>query len=144
MKNLRYLAALLLLLHLTGCRHEEKAPIINTQLPVTSFTINTNRDTTITTPGGARMQIPAHAFSTDADTVQLSLQETYTIQDMIKGGLTTMSGRQPLSSGGMINIMVNGVTATFSQPVRVSIPTQRKVPGMQLFTGVAGADGTID
>jgi hypothetical protein len=76
------------------------------KLPSQFFTINTGQDTILITSKGAVIRIPKGAISGDENTVQLEIKEAYSIEDIFRAGLTTQSNGQPLSSGGMIYIML--------------------------------------
>ncbi len=92
------------------------------------------------------MKIPKGAIDAgDKKQVTLEIKEAYTIADMIRGGLTTKSGEEPLSSGGMIYINPKkGQSATLKKKIDVALPTRFKEPGMKLFKGEETADGQLN
>ncbi|HEX6429653.1 MAG TPA: hypothetical protein VF008_18300, partial [Niastella sp.] len=73
-----------------------------------TFVIDISKDTILTTKKGALIRIPKGALSADDNIVKLEVKEAYSMQDIIKAGLTTQSNGQPLSSGGMIYINAIG------------------------------------
>lgn len=114
--------------------------------PADEYVIDITRDTTLVTKNGALLKIPAGALVTDkGTTVSLAIKEAYTLEQMIKAGLTTQAGEELLSSGGMINIEPEkGQTVAIKQPIRVAIPTTSLDPGMQLYKGKRNENGTIN
>ncbi len=78
-----------------------------TSLPMQLFTIAANRDTTITGAQGTKLVIKANSFTDAANKpvkgqITMALKECYTLEDMLKEGLTTMADNKILESGGMI------------------------------------------
>lgn len=140
------LATLLLISFLIyACSHSGKNALLSTpaDMPAGEYTINTDRDTVLLTQHGALLKIPQGAIDAgDQKQVTLEIKEAYTIADMIRGGLTTQSGDEPLSSGGMIYINPKkGQSATLKKKIDVALPTRFKEPGMKLFKGEETADG---
>ncbi len=129
-----------------GCSQRgEMAFFTSNDLNAVEYEINTGEDTVLTTAKGAMISIPRGALSASTRIIKLKIREAYTIADMIKGGLVTRSGKEPLSSGGMIEITTaDGGNLAFAKPVLVSLPTDRIVLGMQLFKGVRGAGGIVN
>lgn len=126
----------------------QKFPV-NTQLKQDNiasqyFDIDTRKDTTLKTKGGASIFIPKEAIAAkDGRTrVKLELKEAYTIEDILKAGLRTKSGTQVLSSGGML--FLNAADATLKKGISVSIPSENVKTGMQLFEGKPTENGSID
>lgn len=126
----------------------EKFPV-NTRLkqdniPSQYFDIDTRRDTTLKTKGGATIFIPKEAIAVKdkRTSIKLELKEAYTIEDILKAGLRTKSGTQVLSSGGMLYL--NAADATIKKGISVSIPSKNVKTGMQLFEGKPTEDGSID
>lgn len=115
-------------------------------LETTQYVIDTDRDTTLQTKHGALLKIPKGALAPkQGHSVTLDIKEAYTLAQMIQGGLTTQSGSDPLSSGGMIYInAANGQEVTIKQKIQVAIPTDFLQAGMQLFKGNERVDGRID
>jgi hypothetical protein len=115
-------------------------------LEASQYVINTDRDTTIETKNGALLKIPRGAMTPDdGKTVTLEIKEAYTLEQMIKGGLTTGSNGDPLSSGGMIYInAADGQNISINQKIQVAIPTDFLQKGMQLFKGKTNNKGDIN
>lgn len=77
--------------------------------------------------------------------VTLEIKEAYTIAQMIRAGLTTSSGEEPMSSGGMIYINPKkGQDATIKKAIDVALPTRFKDPETKLFKGEESSDGRIN
>lgn len=110
------------------------------------YSITIDRDTTLVTKNGALLKIPKGALATDnGNTVVLEIKEAYSLEQMIRYGLTTSSGDEPLSSGGMIYVNAKaGQNVTIKQAIKVAIPTKYLEPGMQLFKGETTTDGNIN
>ncbi|MET0395136.1 MAG: hypothetical protein ABW019_18460 [Chitinophagaceae bacterium] len=115
-------------------------------LETTQYVIDTDRDTTLQTKHGALLKIPRGALAAaSGHSVTLDIKEAYSMAQMIQGGLTTQSGSDPLSSGGMIYInAAKGQDVTIKQKIQVAIPADFLQTGMQLFKGDERADGRID
>lgn len=146
--KIRLASLLLLIILIYACSHTGKNALLSTpaDMPAGEYTINTDRDTVLLTKHGALLKIPQGAIDAgDQKQVTLEIKEAYTIADMIRGGLTTKSGDEPLSSGGMIYINPKkGQTATLNKKIDVALPTRFKEPGMKLFKGVETADGQLN
>jgi mono/diheme cytochrome c family protein len=120
------------------------------KLTSTFFSIDADRDTTITTPQGALLTIPAGALVASGGagamgTVRLEVKEAYSIADMVRAGLVTTSQGRPLSSGGMIYIHVaDGQGARLRKPIKVALPTKGLQDGMKVYKGKQTDKGQID
>lgn len=143
------IASLLLVLILAfACTQTVKNSLISTpdDFPADEYTINTDRDTILVTKNGALLKIPRGAIDAGSNKqVTLEIKEAYTIDQMIRAGLTTRSGEEPMSSGGMIYINTKkGQDASLKKKIDVALPTRFKEPGMKLFKGETGPDGQIN
>lgn len=149
MKKTLIVAALLVAI-VFGCRQTDlpafNALLNTSQLTAQLFTIDITKDTTLVTKKGAVIKLPKGTLeAAGAGTVQLAVREAYSMQDIIKAGLTTLSNRQPLSSGGMIFINPVGAnTVKIIKPIAIATPTTFIDPNMQLFKGEVRADSTIN
>jgi hypothetical protein len=114
------------------------------KLPTQLFSIDISKDTTLITKNGALIRIPRGALSANGNMVQLEVKEAYSMQDIIKAGLTTQSNGQPLSSGGMIYINAVGENnVRITQKISIATPTPFIEKNMQLFKGEVQGDSTI-
>lgn len=143
------IASLLLVLTLAfACTQTVKNSLISTpdDFPADEYTINTERDTILVTKNGALLKIPQGAIDAGSKKqVTLEIKEAFTIDQMIRAGLTTRSGEEPMSSGGMIYINTKkGQDASLKKKIDVALPTRFKEPGMKLFKGETGPDGQIN
>ncbi|MBO9199000.1 MULTISPECIES: hypothetical protein [Niastella] len=68
------------------------------KLPTQVFSIDITKDTTLHTKNGALIRIPHGALSSGTNPVQLEIKEAYSMQEILKAGLTTMSNGQALST----------------------------------------------
>ncbi|AEW01778.1 hypothetical protein A4D02_07175 [Niastella koreensis] len=114
-------------------------------LPTQVFSIDITKDTVLHTKKGALIRIPHGALSSATNPVQLEIKEAYTMQDILKGGLTTMSNGQPLSSGGMIYINpVGDNKVAIKLPISIATPTPFLESSMQLYRGEVNEDSSIN
>jgi len=121
-------------------------PFLNeANLPSQIFTINTQRDTTLLTSNGCIIDIPAQSLEADSSNVKLEIKEALHTTDIVLAGLTTMSGQQPLSSGGMIYInAASGYKITIKKQLKILVPTKTYNPGMQVYKGENRSNDKID
>jgi len=96
------------------------------------------------TAKGAAIIIAKGSLQAKGNTVQLEVKEAYTISDMIKGGLTTKSGTNILSSAGMIYINAVEPDVKIVKPLKVATPSDLYRDNMQLYQGVLNKDSTIN
>jgi len=140
MRILCLLATLLLF----SCANEKAASVLNPDaLPTQLFTINPDQDTILTTANGALIRVAAGSFTGADSTVSLQVKEAYSIEDILKAGLTTQSGNELLRSDGMIFLDAREKEVKIIKPLAVSLPTDNYQPGMLLFTGEE-KEGTIN
>lgn len=128
----------------------------NTQVPDTIyspdplqpsyFSIDTRKDTLLRTANGTSIFIPANAIkTTKGNPFRLEVKDAGNIADMVLAGLITRSHDQPLSSGGMLQLIpADDPAATIVAPLTIKIPTDRITPGMMLYKGVTGKDSIIN
>src|SRR3954465_5605627 len=124
---MKYIISLLVLSFAlaVGCKtNKQNSPFSQDKLPTEKFTVNTERDTVLTTQNGALLNIAAGSLETkDGNTVTLEIKEAYSIGQIVKAGLLTESNGEPLSSGGMIYINATGdQKVTIKQRIKVAIP----------------------
>lgn len=144
---IRLLIPVVLLCLLFSCKSSD-APLTGdpSLLPTLQFSINADNDTTLRTPGGALVHIPAGALQADGTgPVLLEIKEALNLQQMLIAGLTTSSNGEALSSGGMIYINVAaGRTVRITKPIKVAIPSSNLQKGMELYKGVETTDGSVN
>jgi len=105
------------------------------------FNVNINRDTTLLTNNGCVINIAKGSLQSENENVKLEIKEAIKNTDIVLAGLTTMSGKQPLSSGGMMYINAEpGVTV--KKQLEVLIPTKDYNPDMKVFKGIDSAGKT--
>ena len=131
-----------------ACNQQDKTAshlLSTNNLPTQVVSIDITKDTVLHTKNGALIRIPHGALSSSTNPVQLEIKEAYTMQDILKGGLTTMSDGQPLSSGGMIYINpVGDSKVEIKQPISIATPTPFLDSNMKVFKGEVQADSTIN
>ncbi|MBL7950628.1 MAG: hypothetical protein JNM62_02810 [Flavobacteriales bacterium] len=115
--------------------------------------IDPKRDTTLSTPGGIVLDIPKGAFVDSLGVaikspVRVSVVEALDPLDIMKAGLSTMTGTMLLETGGMFHLdaQANGkmVKIDPTKPLTAMVPATQGQRGMQLYAGVKKEDGTID
>jgi mono/diheme cytochrome c family protein len=140
---MRILYSLLVLLSAAACSHQKSSSLLHTDvLPSQVIRINTTKDTVIKTANGALLQISRQSFSKEGE-VELEIKEAYTMEDIIRAGLTTQTDGQPLRSGGMIYLNALDGETTIEKPIKVSLPSGSYDAEMRLYKGEE-EDGTIN
>jgi len=111
--------------------------------PAEKFTIDPNKDTTIYCKEGSTLFIPASSFQSlsgiaVSGTVNIFVQEFYSIADMVGNKLTTLSDGRRLLTGGMLNINATAqgqdIMIKPGSSIHLTMPTRVFDPKMQLFT----------
>lgn len=122
-------------------------------IPSQKFAINTTSDTVIETQGGIVMYIPQGSFLDEngniiTGEVEFEVKEALDANQIIQGGLSSMSGNRLLESAGMfyVNARKDGKTVQINPEngIYTEVPTDEVKPDMQLFEGKRMADGSID
>lgn len=124
-----------------------------TGLPALIMTIDPKTDTTLLNPNGLVVDIPKGAFIDEAGKaitkpVRVTLLEAIDGVDIMKAGLSTMSGDTLLETGGMfyLDAQVDGKRASIDpgKPLTVMVPADKADPRMMLYEGVMNAEGIVD
>jgi hypothetical protein len=117
----------------------------NAALKTQEFVVQIDKDTVLNTAQGAVIKIPAGSLQSTDKNVVLLLKEAYTLEDMIRAGLTTKSGKDLLSSGGMFYIHAkDSVHVKIIKPLAINIPTEEVNEDMKLYKGDITPTGKID
>lgn len=118
----------------------------NLDLDENTFLIKTSKDTIIENQDGVIIYIPANAFETDIDEVELKVQSAIDGADIMLAGLSTMSDHNELETGGMfyIDALADGKRVNIIKDITVNVPTDQKVEGMMHYQGEKTASGDID
>lgn len=96
------------------------------------------------TKAGVVIKIPKGSLQSDNSNVKLDVKEALSNEDIVLAGLTTMSGKQALSSGGMLYInAAAGYNVTIKKALEAMVPTKDYNPEMSVYKGVDSA-GKID
>ncbi|MFL5764413.1 MAG: hypothetical protein ACJ77K_10775 [Bacteroidia bacterium] len=113
-------------------------------LAIQTFTINSKRDTVISSRAGVKLKIDKNSFSdmngkAISGPVKINLQEAITPYDIAMANLVTKTDNKVLQSGGMLHITASSkgqeVQIPDNKSLTVSVPTKKKDQGMQLFEG---------
>ena len=137
MKHLLLLCALAFLFSCNEKKSQPVNPITNTgNLRSQLFTININADTTLVTLAGTIIKIPNGALQSAVNPVKLEIKEALSINDIVLAGLSTMIGKQALSSGGMLYFnAASGYQVEIKKPIQISVPTGNYNRDMKVFKG---------
>lgn len=80
--------------------------------------------------------------------IKVELAEALDMADMVLSNLTTTSDGKQLQSGGMIylNATADGEELRINpdKPIRIEIPTDKKVPGMMAYRGIRDSAGNMN
>jgi hypothetical protein len=111
-----------------------------------TFVINNAADTIIETEEGVVFAIPAHAFNSKSDKVQLEIKTAISPYNIMKQGLSTTSNGSLLQTAGMfyINGYENEKPLSLVKNIDVSVPANEIDPAMKLFDGVMDSSGRIN
>lgn len=109
------------------------------------FSIQTNRDTTITCKEGTSIKIKANTFISEKEgniisgTVQVGVKEYYKMSDIVLSSLTTTSGDKILETGGMLHIAASfnneNCSIKSGSNIEIGFPYSNKKDDMALFYG---------
>jgi len=117
------------------------------------FFLNTSRDTVIETKKGIVLSVAANTFLDEDDRpvtgmVLLILKEALDPASIMTAGLSTRSGTQTLTTGGMFFVDARQgyhvLHMDTSRPIVVQIPASGDQRNMQLYKGRRLPDSTID
>ncbi len=147
MKNYNYLLIFFsLILFSCGNKQGTISKFLNSgALPNQVFSVDINRDTTLLTTNGCIIKLPKGTLQSESGNVKLEIKEALSNTDIVLAGLTTMSGKQPLSSGGMIYInAAQGYKVEIKKQLEILVPTKNYNPAMQVFKGKEKDAGKID
>ena len=146
MKRLQLLPVLAIFLF-CACSQPNTGILKTTNLPGSFITIDPVKDNTLKTPKGAVIKIAANSFDVPAGSqVLIEIKEAYSMQDILRAGLTTTSNGKPLQSGGMIyfNATAAGKPVNYLKPVGITIPSKFYNDSMNVFKGELSADSSIN
>jgi mono/diheme cytochrome c family protein len=124
-----------------------------TGLPALVMMIDPKTDTTLITSNGLVLDIPQGAFVDEAGRaitkpVRVTLLEAIDGVDIMKAGLSTISGDTLLETGGMFYIDAQmdakQVGIDPKKPLTVMVPSDNADPRMMLYEGVMTEDGIVD
>ncbi len=126
------------------CRYSQNTSYADSVLPARYFDVPVNKDTTITTAKGLKIEIPNGALKAAGSRARIVVREAFTLADMVRGKLATRTGNDALCSGGMFYVGAGDKDVKLLKPITVWLPTLKQVPGMKLYKGDVAANGTID
>ena len=143
---MKWLLTPLVITLLIGCNKKETNKILRREnLPSQTFQIDPSKDTILVTSTHCKISILEGTFE-GKSTVDIEVREALSLNDIVLSGLTTLSGKQLLKSGGMIYI--NGKqhdsVARILKPIEISLPTKTYQSNMRLFSGQLQPDNSLD
>ncbi len=116
-------------------------PAANSQKNCQEYTISAERGGVVYASEGTIIVVPPGAFITQngCDQVVICIQEYYTLSDMLKAGLTTLSDNKLLVSEGMIYLRATdkckGFEATLRKEVTIAMPAANGDKNTRFFSG---------
>lgn len=136
---------LVLSLMIIACKELETKEFPFNREPFQTFHVDSKKDTLLVGAKGTQFYFQADGLVDSLGkivdgTIDINLQEFYTIQDFIRNGLVMQTiDNKPLSSSGMINLEVsqNGKTLQVNtkKPYLLKFYQQEKSPNADLFIG---------
>ncbi len=140
----RYLLLIIAItIFLCSCNNNKKgiSNFLNQEnLATQTFSLNINRDTTLVTKSNCIIKIPRGSLESDSQNIKLEIKEALNNTDIVLAGLTTLSGKQALSSGGMMYVnAASGYKVSIKKELKVLIPTKDYKADMNVFKGVDSA-----
>lgn len=128
-------------------------PFAETMVASEFFTIDPKEDNIVEGAQGSIVFIPQGALldkngNPAKGEVKIELAEALTIEDMVTSNLTTTSNGKLLQTGGMLylNATANGepLHIDTTKPLRIEIPTDTKIEGMQAYRGIRDSAGNMN
>jgi len=110
------------------------------------FMIKVNQDTLLETKNGMVFIIPANAFETESDSVEIKIEEALDAASIMMKGLTTVSDSLLLETAGMFKFDANvkGNKVNIIKEITASLPTNKVDKDMMLFSGKEDSKGHIN
>ena len=117
------------------------------------FDIKPDQDNIVEGAKGSIIFIPKNALLDEngkpaEGNVKVELAEALSVEDMVLSNLTTTSNGKLLQTGGMlyINATANGkpLHIDTTKPLRIDIPTDIKIEGMQAYRGIRDSAGNMN
>lgn len=116
-----------------------------------TFRFDAAQSVKITAQSGTQLWVEAGSFilpdgANPQGVIELSIEESYNLGDMMMAGLHTTSNGNLLVSGGMILLSASAAGQSLElkdgAALQLAMPTGVREAGMQLFYGTAGANGS--
>ncbi|HYG16547.1 MAG TPA: hypothetical protein VEC12_12400, partial [Bacteroidia bacterium] len=128
-------------------------PFKETMVESRFYEIKGNEDNVVEGAEGTTLVIPEGSLmhkdgSMPKGKIKVELAEALDMADMVLSNLTTTSDGKQLQSGGMIylNATADGEELRINpeKPIRIEIPTDKKVPGMMVYRGIRDSAGNMN
>lgn len=136
---------------LTSPTFETITPIAEADLLLNPeyFEIDNSADTIIITKSGTILNIKENSFEVkDNKNIKVTVKETITPAQIIKGGLSTFSDYTLLETGGMFKVSAfqgnKELSLKKDSTIDFMVPTISKIPGMKLYTSEIKQNGEIN
>jgi hypothetical protein len=136
---------------------KELERILNAQAPIdllpSQYFQWKGKDTVFVSPKGVLISVPKDAFLQNGkvynDPIIIQYQEAVDVQEIVKSGLSTMSGDQLLETQGMFGLKAfaadkKRLDVNPKVGVYMQVPVDELKAGMMLFEGKEAKNGTID
>ena len=136
---------------------KELEKMLNAQAPIdllpTQYFQWKGNDTVFVSPKGVLISVPQNAFLKNGkaykDPILIQYQEAVDVAEIVKSGLSTMSGDQLLETQGMFGLKAfttdkKRLDVNPNVGVYMQVPVDELKTGMMLFEGKETTNGTID
>ena len=132
---------------------EDDSSFASKYLPIQKFALDNQKDTVIETKNGIMFFIPANACVDENnvvvnDKVEFQIQEALKPADIILAGLETRTNGAALETAGMFKLTANAngkpLKLNPKKKITTQIPTKKRNPNMQLYSGVVDKKGNIN
>lgn len=146
---------LIVLISFFSCKQDEPKEVIpfeSFDKPIESFIINNERDTIIEGKEGTLVFVEKKSFidrnGNPIDSVELKLEEAYSVEDILFQNLSTRTGDKLLETGGMINLKAYSgkeqLNLESGKSVVVHFPKKETDKEMNLFYGKEKYNGDVE
>ncbi|MBK8706775.1 MAG: OmpA family protein [Saprospiraceae bacterium] len=118
-----------------------------------TYRFDAGKSVKVTAKSGTQLWVEAGSFtlpdgSSPKGNIELSIEESYNLPDMMLAGLHTTSKGKMLVSGGMIYVEATAggqpLAVKDGAALQLAMPTNMRQEGMQLFYGAPGAGGNLN
>ncbi|MEM6764127.1 MAG: OmpA family protein, partial [Bacteroidota bacterium] len=109
------------------------------------FAINPANTTVVFAPQGSQVVIDPNSFDTDQERLNVEVKELFSRKDIIMAFMPTVAKVGALETAGMMSVKATDrgriVRLRANKPVSVSMPSARRLEGVNLYEGKGGERG---